>query len=390
MDFFGTVSFSLLEICLLGTLLVVFFIQLYFYIRYFMGIIRHNKQVVKDEVELMVEKQPVSVVICARDEEENLRKFLPFILEQDYPDYEVIVVNDGSTDGTDDYLSLMVKQFAHLRTTFVPAGATNVSTKKLGLTLGIKAAKNDLIVFTDADCMPEGKDWLSRMVRNFTPETEFVLGYGGYLHKKGFLNRLIKYDTLFVAIQYLGMAQARRPYMGVGRNLAYRRETFFRMKGFATTLNMKSGDDDLMVNRGATRENTAIEVSPESVTWSEPKTSFKNWYIQKERHLSVSDSYNSSSKMRLAVEPISRGLFYILTVLLAIFSILSFNWIALGAAALLFLIRWVLQMYIINKSAKILGEHRFYLTIPYFDIVLPLISLFILIFGKKKNHIKWK
>ena len=390
MDFFGIVYFSLIELSLLVVLLIVFVIQLYFYIRYFMGIIRHNKREMKGEIEFLKEQPPVSVVICARDEEENLRKFLPFVLEQDYPDYEVIVVNDGSTDDTDNYLSLMVKQYKKLRTTFVPGGATNISTKKLGLTLGIKGAKHDLLLFTDADCMPEGKNWLATMVRNFTPETEFVLGYGGYLPQKGFLNKLIKYDTLFVAIQYLGMAASHRPYMGVGRNLAYRKSTFFNLKGFATTLNLSSGDDDLMVNRGATPGNTAIEVSSESVTWSEPKTSFRNWFIQKERHLSVSNRYNNDSKIRLVAEPLSRGIFYLTAIALGVFSVMSMNWIALGVATLLFVIRYILQLYVINKSAKILGERKFYLTIPYFDIILPVISLLILIFGKKNKNIKWK
>ena len=390
MDFFGIVYFSYVEIGLLTLLLIVFFIQLYFYIRYFMGVIRHKKRETKGVTEYLEDLPPVSVIICARDEEENLRKFLPFVLEQDYPDYEVIVVNDGSTDDTDDYLSLMVKQYTNLRTTFVPGGATNMSTKKPGLTLGIKAAKHDLLLFTDADCMPEGKNWLALMARNFTPETEFVLGYGGYLPRKGFLNKLIKYDTLFIAIQYLGMAASHRPYMGVGRNLAYRKETFFNLKGFATTLNLMSGDDDLMVNRGATPVNTAIEVSAESVTWSEPKTSFRNWFIQKERHLSVSDKYNNGSKIRLITEPLSRGIFYLVLIILGVLSVMNFNWITLAAAGLILLLRFALQLYIINRSAKILGERRFYLTIPLFDSILPLITLFILIFGKKKRNLKWK
>ncbi|NLO71793.1 MAG: glycosyltransferase [Porphyromonadaceae bacterium] len=389
MNFYGF-EFSYLDIGLAALLLFFFGIQMYYYFRYFRGVIRHQKKEKKDKLTFNNEQTPVSVVICARDEEENLRKFLPFFLEQDYPSYEVIVVNDASFDNTDDYLSLMMKSYPNLRTTFVPDGTTNLSTKKLGITLGIKAAKNELILLTDADCMPEGKDWITNLVRNFTPETEFVLGYGGYLQKKGFLNKLIKYDTLFVAIQYLGMAEAKRPYMGVGRNLAYRRETFFKMKGFAGTLNLQSGDDDLLVNRGATNTNTRIEVSADSVTWSEPKRTFKQWYAQKERHLSVSDKYNKKSKIRLAVEPISRGLFYLSVIGVIAFGVLSYNWITVGFGGTFFLIRYALQLFTINKSAKVLGERRFYLTIPYFDIVLPLISLFILIFGKKNRKIRWK
>ena len=388
--FFYNFEFSFIDFGLAALLLIFFGIQLYYYLRYFRGIIRHHKKEKKDKLTFHNEQTPVSIVICARDEEENLRKFLPFFLEQDYPDFEVIVVNDASFDNTDDYLSLMMKSYPHLRTTFVPDGTTNLSTKKLGITLGIKAAKNDLILLTDADCMPEGKDWVARMARNFTPETEFVLGYGGYLGKKGFRNKLIKYDTLFVAMQYMGMAEANRPYMGVGRNLAYRKSTFFRMKGFAGTLNLRSGDDDLMVNRGATETNTRIEVSNDSVTWSEPKRTFKQWYGQKVRHLSVSDKYNNRSKIRLTVEPVSRGLFYLTSIALIIFGVLNLNWITAGFGAFFLILRFGIQLFTINKSAKILGERKFYLTIPLFDILLFLISLFILIFGKKNRNIKWK
>lgn len=383
-------QFTTLDFALAALLLIFFGVQLYYYLRYFRGIIRHNKKEAKKELMFIDEKIPVSIVICARDEEENLRKFLPFFLEQDYPEYEVIVINDASYDNTDDYISLMMKSYPHLRTTFVPDGTTNLSTKKLGITLGIKASKYDLILLTDADCMPEGKDWISKMVRNYTPETEFVLGYGGYLKKKGFLNKIIKFDTLFVAMQYLGMAEADRPHMGVGRNLSYRKETFFNMKGFAGTLNLQSGDDDLLVNRGATSTNTRIEVSKESTTWSEPKRTFRQWYAQKERHLSVSDKYNNSSKTRLTIEPVSRGLFYLTSIAMIILGVLNFNWIVIGFSGLILISRYILQLSIINKTAKILGEQKFYLTIPIFDIFIPLLNLFILIFGKKNRNIKWK
>lgn len=390
MDLFGF-HFSYLSLCILALLLIAFIVQIYYYTRYFMGIIRHNKLTDNEEVKFANDKQAVSVIICARDEEDNLRKYLPFVLEQDYDNYEVIVINDGSTDGTDDYLAYMSKQYSEkLRTSFVPRGATNISTKKLGLTLGIKAAKNDLLLFTDADCMPEGKDWLSSMTRNFDEDTEFVLGYGGYLHEKGFLNKIIKYDTLFAALQYLGMAEAGKPYMGVGRNLAYRKETFFKMKGFASNLNLKSGDDDLFVNQGANADNTRIEASSASITWSEPKKTFKDWALQKERHLSVSDRYSSSSKIRLATEPISRFFFYISLTLLILVASLSNNWILVGLSSIIFISRYLLQLYVINNSAKLLGERRFYLLILLFDIILPIYTLHILMFGKKNRNIKWK
>lgn len=387
---FYDLHFTFLDFGLTAILLLCFGIQVYFYIHYFGGIIRHHRREKKSKLDYINHRPPVSIVICARDEEENLRKFLPLILEQDYPEYEVIIINDASFDNTDDYLSLMMKSYPHLKTSFVPKGTTNLSTKKLGITLGIKAAQYDFILLTDADCMPKGKDWITLMMRNFTSDTEFVLGYGAYFEYKGWLNKLIKYDTLFIAMQYLGMAEAKRPYMGVGRNLAYRKETFFAMKGFAGTLNLQSGDDDLLVNRGANSTNTRIEVSQESVTWSEPKRTFEQWYAQKERHLSVSDRYNGESKIRLTTEPLSRGLFYLTAIAVITWGVVGQNWITTGLGLLILITRYAIQWTTINKTAKLLGENKFHFTILLFDLFLPLVSLFILIFGKKNHKIKWK
>ena len=372
-------SFSLIELIIVGILFLAFAYQLYFYLRYLNGVLRYRTRIKKDKVSFLTEQPPVSVIICAKDEADNLRKFLPFILEQDYPDFEVIVINDGSTDETEILLNDLCQENPKLKTTFVPIGANNLSTKKLGLTLGIKAAKNDLLLFTDADCMPEDKNWIACMARNFTIETDFVLGYGAYLQKKGFLNRLITYDTLFIGLQYLGMALARKPYMGVGRNLAYRKETFFAQKGFASTLHLTSGDDDLMVNKASNNHNTRIEIAPDSITWSEPKTTFRNWLFQKERHLSASTYYKDSSKLRLFLEPFMRGLFYLTLILAFIFG----NLITMITAGVFFIARFVVQTSVLNNSAKYFGDRKHFFMVPFFDIYLPLLNLYILTIGKK-------
>ncbi|MDR3652100.1 MAG: glycosyltransferase [Paludibacter sp.] len=388
MEFYGF-SFSLIELIAFGLLLLVFIYQLYFYFRYLNGVLRLQTKINKNKISFLTVQPSVSVIICAKDESDNLRKFLPFVLQQDYPDFEVIVINDGSTDDTEILLNNLCVEYPNLRTTFVPVGANNRSTKKLGLTLGIKAAKNDILLFTDADCMPEDKCWIARMVRNFTPETEFVLGYGAYFNKKGFLNQLITYDTLFIALQYMGMAAARKPYMGVGRNLAYRKQTFFDNKGFASSLHLSAGDDDLLINKASNSKNTRVEISPDSITWSEPKKTYRDWLFQKERHLSVSSYYKSSSKLRLTIEPVTRGLFY-----LAFISALVFGGLIIQiAAGVLFLARLTIQLFIINRSSKHFGERKFIFTLPVFDIYLPLVSLYFFTFGRMASRgksIRWK
>jgi len=383
------IIFSNTELIILIVLFGAFLHQLYYYIRYIKGVLRYRNHLKKNKDLFITEQPPISVIICAKDEADNLRKFLPFVLQQDYPNYEVIVINDGSTDETDDLLREFCKNYSNLRTTFVPVGANNLSTKKLGLTLGIKAASNELLLFTDADCMPEDKMWIAKMARNFGKNTEFILGYGAYFQKKGLLNKLITYDTLFIALQYLGMAAAGKPYMGVGRNLGYRKETFFNNKGFASTLNLKSGDDDLMVNKSSNKNNTRIEIAPESITWSEPKTTYKGWFFQKERHMSVSSYYTAKSKYRLMVEPLSRAIFYSSILAIAIFG----NIYTIIAAATLFSFRLLFQLIIINSSAKHFRAKTYFFTLPIFDIFLPLVSLYIVTIGRitsKGKSIKWK
>ncbi len=384
MELYGF-SFSLLELIVFGTLLLAFIYQVYFYFRYLNGVLHLRTKIKNNKIQFETVQEPISVIICAKDEAENLRKFLPLVLDQEYPEFEVIVINDGSTDETDNLLRDLSVDYPRLRTTFVPVGANNVSTKKLGLTLGIKAAKYDLLLFTDADCMPENNMWIARMARNFTRQTEFVLGYGAYLEKKGFLNRLITFDTLFIALQYMGMTIARKPYMGVGRNLAYRKETFFAQKGFASTLHLSSGDDDLLVNKACNSSNTRVEIAPDSITWSEPNKTFAGWFYQKERHLSVSNYYTSSSKFRLFFEPTTRGLFY-LTLILAL---IVGHLITIIAATALFIARLIIQLSIINGSAKHFGGRKYIFSLPLLDIVLPVLSLYILVFGRKTQH-RWK
>jgi cellulose synthase/poly-beta-1,6-N-acetylglucosamine synthase-like glycosyltransferase len=350
----------------------------------------HRKKIRKGKIAFSDRQAPVSVIICAKNEEENLRKNLPAVLEQDYPDFEVIVINDGSDDETDYVLEELKTRYPHLRTTFVPTGTKNLSTKKFGITLAVKAAKNDLLLFTDADCVPAGKRWISNMARNFVPGTEIVLGYGAYSEENTLLNRMITYDTLFIGLQYMGMATAKAPYMGVGRNLAYRKELFLRRNGFAESIHLISGDDDLFINKAANKHNTRIETTPESITFSEAKKTFPKWIYQKLRHLSVSGNYTAKSKFRLVLEPLTRGVFYALFIALLCLG----NLITIAAAVLLLLIRTALQSIIINESSKYSGGRRYVFLLPVFDIILPLINLYILAakrpFSEKGKITKWE
>ena len=299
---------------IIALFLIAYLFQMGVYLLVFLRLPLYNKKKKK------ASSAGISVIICAKNEEKNLRQFLPLVLQQDYREFEVVVVNDSSSDNTEELLMELSAQFKQLRYTSIPADDKLRRGKKLALTIGLKAASYDHILLSDADCYPVSDQWLKLMSSNFSGDHKIVLGYGGYERKKGLLNTIIRYETTFTAIQYLSYAIKGRPYMGVGRNLAYEKALFFDNKGFAGHYHLLSGDDDLFVNENATRLNCAVEFSPESHTLSLPETTFRTWIKQKKRHLSAGSHYKSGSRIRLASEWISRIILYITVIWICVSS----------------------------------------------------------------------
>lgn len=369
-------TFNTAELILLSAAGVLLIVQLIYYLGLYNRIHTHNLAVGKDEVHFGRELPPLSVVICARNESENLRRNLPAILKQDYPDFEVIVINDGSTDESEDLLSELEEEYPNLYHSFTPDSARYISRKKLALTLGIKASKYDWLVFTEADCTPVSDKWLRRIARNFTPSTDIVLGYSGYERGKGWLHTRVSFDSLFTSLRYLGFALAGKPYMGIGRNLAYRKELFFKVKGFSTHLNMQRGEDDLFINQIANENNTRVETSPDSVIRMQPVERYKDWKEEKVSYMATARFYKGSQRWLLGLETATRLLFYVACLSGIVFGILSFHWLAAGLALLLWIVRYSAQAYVINKTANEMGDNRsYYFTLPVFDIIRPLQSL---------------
>ena len=392
-------QWSMTQQVVLGIFAATFLYQVYFYLRYILAAVLRTKPRKVDAADSPVQQPGVSVIVCARNEERNLRDYLQALLTQDYPEFEVIVVNDGSIDDTRTYLEYWQKRYRNLKLTFVPAGAKVGSTKKLAITLGAKAAQYDYLLLTDADCRPESTHWISEMMKGFAQPSvsaavsqrsgqsaqqsvseavTIVLGFGAYFAKPGLLNRMIQFDTLFNGLQYLGMAACGHPYMGVGRNLAYSKRLFFQQGGFYHLMTSKAGDDDLFVNRVATAANTAVVCTPDSLTWSVPKTNLTDWFRQKRRHLSVAPKYKSSSKFRLTLEPLTRGLLYAALIVLVVLGCqqqAQGGWIPAIIAASAMLVRWIMQCVLLNIPAHRWGTTKTFLLLPVWEIVLPVISL---------------
>jgi len=327
----------------------------------------------------------VSVLICAKNEAENLTRFLPSILEQEYPNFEVVLIDDDSSDDTLEIMESYAEKHTNIKLVKVKNVEAFWSNKKYALTLGIKAASNDFLLFTDADCKPVSKDWIRHMSSHFSNEKTLVLGYGAYEKTKGsLLNKLIRFETLFTAIQYFSFTKSGMPYMAVGRNLAYRKDLFFNARGFMNHLHVRSGDDDLFVNEVATSKNTALCFSPESVTVSLPKKTYKEWIAQKRRHISTAHYYKFWHQVILTLFFASQLLFWLFLIFLIV---LGFSWkIMLSMIGIRFFLVGLVFFY----ASKKLNEKDVFYLFPFYEVCLIGVQLHIFIRNLFSKPVTWK
>ena len=308
------------------------------------------------------QQHPVSVIVCARDEDENLARNLPGLLVQDYStSHEVIVVNDNSTDDTKYVLQELKKTFKTLHVVELSQEAKHINGKKYPLSIGIKEAKHEVVLLTDADCVPASEHWIRLMQDGYQENTEIVLGYGSYHKRPGLLNKLIRFETFHAGIQYLSYALAGIPYMGVGRNISYKKGLFFRHKGFSSINHIPGGDDDLFVNKAATRHNTEIVLDKDAITLSAPKTTWKDWRKQKLRHYTTAKYYKTKHKFLLGLYSFTQFLFYPLLIVTA----LLYDWrLALAGLAL----RWLILGFVFYKAMQKMNEKDLWSWFIFFDL----------------------
>ena len=335
-----------LPIILLDTFIGIVLIQLFYYLYFFLRLAIYKKPTKSVNVE-----HPISVVICARDEAHNLANYLPGVLVQQYnTTHEVVLVNDNSEDETKYLLEEFKKSFKNLNPVVLSQEAKMINGKKFPLSIGIKSAKNETLLLTDADCVPASENWMHLMQDGYRDGIEIVLGYGAYRKKPGLLNKLIRFETFQTALQYFSYALAGLPYMGVGRNLSYKKEVFIRNKGFSSINQMPSGDDDLFINQVANKNNTAIVIDHDAHTISEPKTNLHDWMNQKYRHYTTSKYYKTQHAILLGIYALSQFLVYPVLIAALILSDQYMLLVSLWAA------RMIVQGTILRSTMKKLNE----------------------------------
>lgn len=327
---------------------------------------------------------PVSVILCAHNEAQNLAANLSRILNQNYRSFEVIVVDDNSDDTTQNILLKYHIEYPNLRSLKVvdkPAG----SGKKFALSKGIEAAQHEVLLLTDADCIPDSLDWISEMVKPLNGSVRFVLGYAPYFKAKGYLNKFIRFETAHTAIQYFSFALAGMPYMGVGRNLVYRKSIYEKAGGFSKHFHLLSGDDDLLVNEMATAENVGITLKKESFVYSTPKESWKALYRQKARHLTTGKHYKMKHRILLGLYSLSHFLHYAAGIALIIL-----NFSTIFAAGIIYLMRISVVILLCSPILRTLKERSL---LKWYPILDASFVFYYLVFSPnllKGNTDQWK
>ncbi len=333
--------------------------------------------------ELSTDLPPVSVIIAARNESENLFKFLPFILEQDYPNFEVIIVNHQSIDDSKYILNAYAQQYPQLKIIEIERSKHIKFGKKLPLTLGIKGASHEHLVFTDADCKPASNLWLRSMAARFNEKKQIVIGYGPLKKKKGFVNRIIRFDTAWIAMSYFSMAKAGMPYMGIGRNMAYTKSVFNSVDGFKSHYGLASGDDDLFIQDAARKGNYTINIDENAYCISPAAKTLEEWAKQKSRHYTTSSKYRVFKKAMLGIYP------FTLLVMLISFVSLLFNreyvWLTLAIFLVILIVKWI----VLGKAFKKLKANSYAAFMPIWDLFYAVWTPIMYYTVNKKDNDKW-
>lgn len=385
-QFLSYFTLDIIGVTLLSTLFIVFLIQIFFYIRYYKKPLSHFKKT-RNEINDIPYIPSVSIVIVAKNESENLARCLPSILNQDYPDYEVIVVNDGSTDESHFLLNKLKKEYPFLYSTFSPYSDGNeiLQNKVLPLTIGIKAAHKDVLLFTEADSLPMTDQWIRSMMNSLSGK-DIVIGYSRFTKGEHFSNKIALFDNLIFSLQYLSRAIRCKPFAGLYKNLAYKKHLFFDNKGFSATLNYDNAEE-VFINHIMTSDNTTVALHPDSYISTELEN-FSHWKNIKTDYSRAKFNFKGFTGGIFSFETFSRYLFYLLIAASITYSIISSLWIYLVISILIFIIRYTVQTLVLNKAADHFLTTRFHLTLPFMDIIQPYFNSYFSRISKSKKRRK--
>jgi glycosyltransferase involved in cell wall biosynthesis len=323
-----------------------------------------------------------SVVVCAGDDAEALEYLLGKLFEQEYkPGMEVIVVNDGKNEDVKDVVTRMkhVNRLSNLYITFTPPRLRNISHRKLSVTLGIKAAKNPVVVVVNEQSRLYSTQWLLRMMRHFaSPEVDVVLGSSLPAYKSDTKpgKRYRSFTHGADAVMWLSAALKGQPYRGDSGNLAFRRELFFTSGGFNGALNLRDGDDDIFINKISTAANTRVELSPHAQVRYRLPSSRHQFRNRRPRRFFTAALLRRSAPRLFGASSLMAYIFVLLTVAAVALSAVQHNWVQLGVSVALILLLWLPLMIAWRKTLRALRCRRTFLALPLMILMRPLTNAF--------------
>lgn len=374
-QYFAHFSISTIELVSIVVLIMPIFVSWYFYFFIFAVV---KRKIGNEENQF---HQPVSIIIAARNEKNNLEENLPLWLNQNYSQFEIVIADDGSWDGTGEWLLHQTEKFPNLKYIYLDPNYLKVQGKKIALTLAIKKTQYNFFVFTDADCKPASNQWLSEICKGFT-ENQLCIGYSPFTSENTFLNRFVRFDNAMTAMHYLGFAIKGKTYMAVGRNMAYTKTLYHSVNGFSSHHHLPAGDDDLFVQDASYFKKQFVNLQPDSFVYTEAKKTWKKFWKQKVRHMWIG-KYYKSVKRTLALFPISNLFFYcaaIITLLLPVKIIFPLG---------LLLIKWLPEWIIFHNRCKVLQQKKLSGMFPILQFFHTFFMFFLGIYSFFKKKPAW-
>jgi len=359
-------------IIIFGT--IVLFQILYYVMLFFMFSFHKQKHIENTE------RPPVSIVIVAKNDAHLLIKTLPKYLQQDYPQFEVVVVNDNSDDETPQLIKDFQNHFNNLKLVNLESSVTNIKGKKFPLALGIKAASYEHVLLTDANCLPASNQWIELIAKHFSDTVKIVLGFNSVRKKIGLLNAFTRFDKLHQAIQYFSYCLAKIPLMGVGQNLAYTKTIFFNNKGFASQNHLHFGDDDLFINQVATSKNCAIAYDKDAHTISSHRSDFRNWFLLKIFKSKTRKLYTKGVRFLLNFYHFLMTFSYLALGFAIYFTLHHFGYLLIVASILV--LKYIVQYISFGFAAAKLNEKRLIPHILFFDIIFSILNPVVYVISK--------
>uniref|UniRef100_UPI004047CF7B glycosyltransferase n=1 Tax=Algoriphagus sp. TaxID=1872435 RepID=UPI004047CF7B len=257
-------------------------------------------------------EEGVTILVTARNKFKLLKVLIPKLFEQDYAKFEVLIVNDQSTDRTKRLLEDLMAHYPKLRSVTITYTPKHVTAKKFALTLGIKVAKNDVILFTEADCIPQSNQWLRKMTAPIREEGKtFAIGFAGVQKEGNSLNSWIQFETILRALFTFSFGLWKSPFTGTGKNLSYRKSFFMDKKGFRGFWNTEGGEDSLWINTHATGANSKVVINPEAIAVANPAATWKEYIIQEKQLLHSEKFFKVEDKRKMGSYGISHALYWI-------------------------------------------------------------------------------